>query len=67
MIGSKNMNDVLLCFTLQDHNIFDNQYRRYKKERGIDTGLLLHIAAKMPKIPDTVKSQPYDDGESGLW
>ncbi len=33
----------------------------------LGNALILLRSAKMPKIPDTVKSQPYDDGDSGLW
>ena len=33
----------------------------------LGNALILLRSSKMPKIPDTVKSQPYDDGDSGLW
>jgi len=29
--------------------------------------LILLRSAKMPKIPDTVKSQPYDEDDSDHW
>jgi len=33
----------------------------------LGSALILLRSAKMPKIPDNVKSQPYDDRESAHW
>jgi len=33
----------------------------------LGSALILLRSAKMPKIPDNVKSQPYDDGDAGHW
>jgi len=33
----------------------------------LGSALILLGSAKMPKIPDNVKSQPYDEGNSDDW
>jgi hypothetical protein len=33
----------------------------------LGSALILLISAKMPKIPDNVKSQPYDEDKSDDW
>ena len=33
----------------------------------LGSALVLLRSAKMPKIPDNVKSQPYDEDDSDIW